>query len=384
MVGYCILLPEDRQAVFRPVLAALAVAFVFYLCIPLVGAFMLRAQWRRFRVRFIELRSAPILRYRDVALAAGEGNRVVGRFRLYGLVEALEGSDRVWLRGDEVSALVDLSRSPLYALSPEGNHPGSVERLPWKSVSSLAEGTRMLAAGLLVIERGKPVFVEAPGESLIAVSHDCDDRDLATRLVEGARAANEYWTPLSRVSLSLGLAAMSALLFFYDKTSLSTIRAMTFLVGVLPILPLVPPGLLFFLLYRSLWRRALSLRTSRDLYRMPLAYFPPNSGEASSVELPGGGRYVRRRLPAGEPAPPGALALDLPPGIEDMEASFLFFAEGSNDPSVATILSPGDPSFLASAAARQANAAAIGASLAFGLALSLNYALGIVIWRLLF
>jgi hypothetical protein len=369
--------------VFHSVFAALAVAFVFYLCIPLIGAFMLRAQWRRFRARFAELRTAPILRYRDVALAAGDGDRVVGRFRLYGRVEALEGNDRVWLRGEEVSALVDFARSPLYALSPEGDYPGSVERLPWKSVASLAEGTMMFAAGRLVIEEGNPVFVDAPGESLIAVSHDCDDRILATRLVAGGRAANEYWTPLSRVSLALGLASMSALLFIYGKTSLSTVRVMTFLVGISPILPLLPPGLFLFLLYRSLWHQALSLRTARDLFRMPLVYFRADDEQDSAAELPGGGRYVRRRLSAGESAPPDAFVLDLPSEAEDTENVFLFTSEGSSDPAAETILSPGDPSILAASASRRANAYAIGAGFAFVLALSLNFALGIALWRLL-
>jgi hypothetical protein len=368
--------------VLFPVYAALVLAFVFYLFVPLVGAFMLRAQWRRFRARFAELRHAPILRYRDVAAAAGAGDIVIGRFRLYGRVEALEGSDRVWLLGEGVSALVDLRRSPLYALSPEGVEPVSVERLSWKSVTSLAEGTMMLAAGLLVLEEGKPVFVEAPGESLIALSHDCEDRALASALVAGGRAANEYWTPLSQVSLALGIAAMSAFLVFVSgRTAFSTVRVMTFLVGVLPVLPLVPPGLFGFLLYRSLWRRALALRVSRDLYRMPLDYFPEGEARPASAPLPDGGRYVARRLARGERPPPGASILEPPPRVGDWDGALLFCAEGSSDPAAETLVLPGEPAELARAASREATLAALGAVLAFSLSAACNYALGIILWQ---
>ncbi len=305
-----------------PFYAALAVVSVFYLALPLVGAILVRRQWRRFRSRAEELRSAPILRYRDVA---GGGDRGLGRFRLYGSVEALEGRDRLWLRGEGVSALVDLSRSPLYVLEPGSGEPGSVSRTPWRSVTSLAEGTRMQAAGYLVLEGGKPVFVEAPGESLLAVSYDCEESELVSRLVSGGRAANEYWTALSQLSFALGIVATSAVLVLsWRQIRFPTVRAMTFLAGMLPVLPFIPPGLFFFLLYRLLWRKALAYRVSRDLGRMPR--------DAAAAGLG----------PSAEAGDPGA------------------------------------------AAARRATVAAAGAGLSVGLAALLNYAIGILLWRRLF
>lgn len=369
---------------FLPVYAALIVAFVFYLAIPLAGAFALRGRWRRFRVRFEKLRTAPVLRYGDVARAATRGDCEVGHYRLFGRVEALEGNDRLWLRGEGVSALVDFSRAPLYALKTGDDRRGVVERLPWRSVTSLAEGTRMLAAGLLVLEGGNPVFVDAPGELLVAVSYDCDDRGIASKVIAGARATNEYWTPLSGVSLALGLATMSALLLsFGGRSSLSTVRAMAFLVGILPILPLLPPGLFFFLLYRRLWRRALSLRTSRDLFRVLASRLGAEEEKNAEDEASNGWRGACRPLLAGEAAPPDALVLDVPPGVEDLGEWLLFAAEGTGDPMDESIVSPGDPKLLAQAAERSASAAALGSGAAIGFALLLNYALGFALWRLL-
>ncbi len=369
---------------FLPVFVALAVAAVFYLLVPLVGAFMLRAQWRRFRLRLAEVSLAPTLRYRDLAAALAAGDRVVGRFRLYGRVEALEGSDRVWLRGEGVSALVDFARAPLYVLSPEEEGPGSLSRVPWRSVTSLAEGTTLFAGGLLVLEGGKPVFVEEPGEALVAASYDCPDAALGRRLVEGARAENEYWTPLTRLSLSLGLAVTSLLLVLVTgRTTLATVRAMSFLLGGAPVLPLLPPGLFLFLLYHGLWRRALALRASRDAYRMPLTYFPEGL-ERGPAALPDGGRYVARRLEPGEAPPEGALQLEALGNEDRWGSPWIFRAEDSRDPAAATIVAPGDPERLAAAASRAATFAALGSGLAMALALVMNYALGILLWQRLF
>ena len=347
---------------------------------------MLRAQWRRFRARFAELKRAPILRYRDVAAAAGAGDIVVGRFRLYGRVEALEGSDRVWLRGQGVTALVDLRDSPLYALTDvEDGSPAGVVRLSWKTVPALAAGTSMLAAGFLVLEEGKPVFIDAPGESLIALSYDCEDEALVSAIVSGSRAANEYWTPLSQVSLAIGVAVESVLLVFLaGRTPFSTVRAMSFLVGVSPVLLFAPPGLFFFLLYRSLWRRALSLRVQRDLLRMPLDYFPEIDPGGAEIALSDGGRYIARALAKGESAPAGALALEASKGASRASESWLFYAEGSSDPALETILSPGDPAALASAASRNATFYAMSAGIAVALGLVINFAFGIVAWQRLF
>ena len=159
-----------------PVYAAFAAALLFYLLIPIAGAFVLRGQWRRFRARIAALETLPYLRYRDLAEAEREGRPRVGDFWLQGTVEAIEGVDKVWVRGKEVSALVDLSRAPLYVLRPcPADAPaeaGSVERLRWRSVSSLVEGTRILVAGILALDEGRPTFIDDPELPLVAVCHD--------------------------------------------------------------------------------------------------------------------------------------------------------------------------------------------------------------------
>jgi hypothetical protein len=264
--------------VLVPVYAALAAALVFYVIIPVLGAVALRSQWHKFRDRVIELALSPTLTYADVAKAVG-GGAGRGSFRLYGSVEAIEGADRVWIRGDGVSALVDLSAAPVYTVPPGRPEAGSVRRLRWRSVSSVVEGTRMFVGGRLAAESGRPVFVDDPDERLIAVIHDGDDEGLDARLIVGGRSLNEYFGYATPLSLALGLIALIVILFATRGSPFSSVRALVFLTGALPALPFAPPGLLLFIAYRRLWRRALELRIERDELRIG-----PPGGESSAAD----------------------------------------------------------------------------------------------------
>jgi hypothetical protein len=286
--------------VLVPVYAALAAALVFFLVIPVIGAAGLRSQWHKFRDRVIELALSPILAYSDVARTAG-GGAGRGSFRLYGSVEAIEGADRVWIRGEGVSALVDLSRAPVYTVPPGEPEAGTVRRLRWRSVSSVVEGTRMFVGGRLVAESGRPVFVDDPDERLIAVIHDGDDEGLAARLIVGGRSLNEYFGYATPLSLALGLIAVIVVLFVTRGSPFSSVRALVFLIGALPALPFAPPGLLLFLAYRRLWRRALELRIERDALRLSLsgASFPPGLAAAAGS---GAASAARSSVEAGRKA----------------------------------------------------------------------------------
>jgi hypothetical protein len=316
--------------VLLPVYAAIAAAILFYLLIPVGGAFVLRGQWRRFRGQVAALGSVPRLRYRDLAAAEREGRSRVGLFRLHGSIEAIEGADRIWVRGKEVSALADLSRTPLYILEPESgegsDEAGSVWRLKWKSLSALAEGTSIIVAGSLVLEGGRPVFVDDPDRALVAICHESGERRIPSRLIAGGRAPNEYWNHLTTISMSLGLVAISAILLLFGTSMFPTIRAIVFLTGLSPVLPFAPPGLAFFLLYRRLWRRALSARTQRDILRL----FAPVDPE---------------------------------------------------DPLAETLVAEGDPEAQARKAEREAFFYATASGLSLGLAVIVNFILAFMLWR---
>jgi hypothetical protein len=361
--------------VLLPVYAAFAAALVFYLLVPIAGAFVLRAQWRRFRLSIARLATLPYLRYRDVAGAEREGRPQVGCFRLRGTIEAIEGPDKVWVRGREVSALVDLSRAPLYVLPPGSSdaraEAGSIERLRWRSVSSLVEGTSIFVAGILVLEAGRPTFVDDADEALIAVCHDGNEGRLISRLIEGGRAPNEYWNSLTRISMALGLVAVSGLLLLLRTSIFSTLRALIFLAGLSPVLPFAPPGLALFVLYRRLWRRALASRIERDLLRLPLR----------RAEEGGAGAYLRRDAAKDEAPPEGATRIGPREGDASGGRLSIFAPANPGDPMAETFAIEGDPEAQALRAERDAFLYAAASSLTLGLAVLVNFAIAFILWR---
>jgi hypothetical protein len=362
--------------VLLPVYAAIAAAIVFYLLVPIAGAFLLRSQWRSFRARVSILASVPRLRYRDLAAARREGRARVGSFRLHGSIEAIEGSDKVWLRGREVSVLVDLSKAPLYVLAPgpdgESGEAGAVSRIKWRSLSSLAEGTSMIVAGVLMLEDGRPVFVDEADEPLITVCHEGGEERLPSRLITAGRAPNEYWNYLTPISMAAGLVAISAMLLLFGASMFPTVRALVFLAGMSPVLPLAPPGLALFLLYRSLWRKALSARAGRDLLKLPLSYAAALGADA----------YVKRALASYEEAPPAAILIDAPDGVSDGPPSLTLFAPaGADDPLVEAFVVAGSPEDRARRSDRDASFYAAASGIVLGLAVLVNFALAFLIWR---
>jgi hypothetical protein len=362
--------------VLLPVYAALAAAFAFYLLIPVLGGFLLRSQWRRFRKRIAAAATLPSLRYRDVALALREGRTELGSFRMIGTVEALEGNDRVWVRGGGISALVDLSRAPLYVLAPGAMAAGAIQRLPWASVSSLVEGTEMLVAGALALEGNKQVFVDRAEEPLIAVCYEGGRAHLMSRLVASGRSPNEYWNNPTRLSLAVGLATIAALLLSFGSSSFPSVLALVFLAGALPILPFAPPGLALFFLYLRLWRRALAFRVERDLLRLPLGYESTPTGAAL--------RYVRRKLAPGELPPAGATAIEpaAPRAPDRMAGTLTVFEPASGEAAEEEVFAiEGEPEARARAAERAAAVYIAAAGLSLVLAIAINFALAFLVWR---
>lgn len=250
-----------------PVYAILVVALVFYLILPGIFALASGAAWSRFRLRFLSLWTAPLLRHGS-ARTAGES------FRFFGRIEALEGRNRLWVRGETTSALVDFSRSPLYVLaprpeaSPRGrvDEAGGLERLRWSRVHSFSEGTAFFVCGTVGLEDGRPVFMEGPGQPLIAISWDGEGEDFPLRVLAAARSRNEFFNPSTFVVWSIGIGILSLILLYYTKRNLlPTLRFLAALPAFMPLLAILPPGGIILFLGGLGWRRCLSLRMRRDL-----------------------------------------------------------------------------------------------------------------------
>jgi hypothetical protein len=375
-----------------PLYIALAVAFVFYGLLPLVGAYFSRGQWRRFRERLVALSLAPRLKLGPWLGEAGQGGRQLpGRYRLYGAMEAIEGEDRMWVRSEGLTAIVDLGHAFFHILADEGSggeNDGSyaiVERLPWKKVRVFPEGAKVFVGGAVVVEGGKPLFVEAPGEPLIVVSYEGHESSLLSRLVAGGRRRNEYWNALSRVSIALGIGIMGVYLSLASGGEyFPTVIFLALLVALAPVLTLLPPGLPFFFLYLRFWKKGLSSRTMRDLLRLPLRFFrsettrlPDGSMEAL---LPDGGTYTMRRM-EGEPGEGFAVLVAGP--RQATENWVVFGPEGTDDPAARRIAVAGDPESLAVLMDRKGKVSTMVAGLSLVAGIFVTIITAFVLWRLI-
>ncbi len=283
-----------------PIYATVLVALFFYLLLPGLAALRNASSWRAFRRRLASLSGAPLLDYAAAAAArlawAARGSTDADTgggqsYRLFGVVEAMEGKDRLWVRSPSLSAVVDFSRSPLYVLGPRGadtafdstERAGSIERLNWRTVRSLSEGTRILVEGRVSYEGCHPLFREAVGEPLVVVAHDEAESRLEACLIAGGRSRNELWSRSTFVFWALGLGVSSVLYLYLSQVdTLSSIRYLSYLLALSPLLPFVPPGALFFLLANRAWHRCLKRRMERELASLshpPSGIKPSSTGE---------------------------------------------------------------------------------------------------------
>ncbi len=346
------------------VLCVVGVGCLFYLALPGLGAFHVRHGWRRFRRRIAAAARMPLL---ERPASAAERS-----WRFLGTLDALQGRDRVWLaglRGEGVSVAADLEGAPIYILPwNEGGEAGFGDEEPqilsWKNIAALPAGTQVLVAGPLTESGGLRVFRSGPGEPLLVVFYEGDARTLLERAVWCGRQRNEYWNHLTRISLLTGFFALFVIgSLLLREPQLRSAAMLAYALGATPVTMFLPPGVIFYYLYRTLWKRARILRAERDLFRLPLGHFEAAEA-ADEAELPNGEPYRMVRGARSE------LEARLAPGArpEVWESSLsrtgrtstLFAAPREtglglpSDPMAGLILVSGDPEALARRAARTA------------------------------
>ncbi|HUX42983.1 MAG TPA: hypothetical protein VMV83_17620 [Rectinemataceae bacterium] len=370
---------------FVPFYVALAVATLFYILLPVIGGYIARNQWRRFRERLLDLALSPRLHLGSWA-AACESGQLQGHYRFHGEIEAVEGEDKIWLHGRDLTAVVDLSSTWFHILPDEGRGEALegryalVERMRWQRVRVFPESSRVFVGGRVRVEDGIPVFFNDAREPLIVVSYEGNEANLLSRLIAGGRVQNEYWNPLSRASLAFGMGTLGIFFAFVGSHLLPTILFLSLLVSLAPVLSLLPPGLLFFFLYRRFWRKALDERVLRDLCRLPLRFSRAADGspapQAGDAPLPEGGFYRVRRgdIPAGDIA-------TFVPWAGDKGPWTIFTPESTDDPEIRRIAVAGDPIALARRSERRALTATLLSGVFLVAAFMINLITAILLWR---
>ena len=284
------------------VLTAVAVAVCFYAALPLLGAFSVRRKWRIFRKQMTDASTYNEVTYADPARnSSGEA----GLYSFCGELQAIQDDSFIWLNNRKVSVKAEMKDLRLFLLptirgmEQEGNVEENKSLLPkdmpkkirWERVYSLPQGTGILLSGMVFIENGVPVFRNTEKTPLLAIIYDGSRNTILRRSIWSGRQLNEYWNSFTPLSLISGSFFLFVLTFIsYRQPGNAVITFQTGLLTFLPLIPFIPPGIIFYILFRRLWRNARYLRGERDLLRLALRlpdYLEMNSCSDALEKFPG-------------------------------------------------------------------------------------------------
>ncbi len=305
---------------FEYIAFVFVIAFVFFGLIPGIGAFIVRSHWRRFRKRLIELSLQPFISYSDIR---GGKDGPVGEFRFFGTIEALQGDNMLWIKNGNLTVAAYMKDVVVYMLPSTSIFSGESlienlqEVLPdeepksmhWNEIFSLSEGTRVFVGGMVYREGGNGIFRSQPEKKLLFVIYDGEMETILKRAIWAGRQRNEYFNQFTFGSIlagSLSLLFLSYLMLHNPMLRVPALFAIT--LASFPVASLVPPGVLFYFLYRWTWKQGRVLRAKRDLLRLPLRYFSNGIGEGTerdsemveSSEALKNPRIKKAVLPTGE------------------------------------------------------------------------------------
>ena len=308
------------------------------------------------------------------------GNGFAGFYRFIGELQAIQNDSSVWINNGSVSVKAELKGVHVYllptsqAMESEAQVEQNVEVLPqqmpkklnWERVYSLNQGTGVLLSGAVYLENGNPVFHHTEENPLLVIIYDGKKETVLRRSIWCGRQLNEYWNPITPVSLVAGSFCIFVYAYFLLRGSgIDYISLTAVLLSIVPVMPILPPGIIFYFLYKKLWKRGRLLRAERDLLRLPLRFGSSRrlscASVAEAVEL----------YPAARVRSCGVIR-----EAELMGSECRVFLEGDDikktDPLVEDLIIPGEPEDLAVMCRRRARIMEISATAALGMSFVVN------------
>jgi hypothetical protein len=328
----------------------------------------------------------------SLTYAAVHDSTSSGVYRLFGSLQAVQDENILWLANSTVSVSIDLTGVPVYILPSvpkgesmikTGKYPDeSPRRTYWNRIFSLPERTSIFVSGELVHKDGRSQFSNAKDNPLMVIIYDCDDSYFYSHAILSGRQRNEYWNVLTPGSLTIG--SFSLFIYFYlliqmPYMQFPAVTAITF--SLVPVMPFLPPGLVFYYIYRYLWKNARILRAERDLIRLPVNFFSNQGGlsQSSSVLLPDGARYQCSVINNLEEAWTMFADVSLRDSsllatYADRNEYFVFGMEqgGRSDPMAEFLVVPGNPNALLLESTKKAQKYEFFSAFSFGLGFVMN------------
>ena len=260
------------------------VAFVFYVIIPLAGAFSVRYRWRCFRR---QIQQTTILK--EVSYSEPERNEsgAAGEYSFTGELQAIQEDSTIWVNNGKTSVRAEMKGLKLYLLPTNRfmENEGQVEenkallpqdmpkRISWERVYSLTQGTGIMLSGTVFVENGTPVFRNSEEQPLLAIIFDGKKESILRRSIWSGRQLNEYWNTLTPWALITGSFFLFVLAYISLRSGVSnSVELLLIIMSIIPVILFLPPGVILYVLYRRLWRNGRYLRGERDLMKVLTDY----------------------------------------------------------------------------------------------------------------
>ena len=169
------------------------------------------------------------------------------------------------------------------------------EKIKWNRISSLTREAKVFAGGSLVTRENRQVFASLPETPLFIIFYEGSEKTLSVRAVRAGRHSNEYFNLLTPYAFILGsFSQIIIALKYLWRPAYRTSLIAALIALFTPLLPWIPPGILFTIIYRRLWIQARIYRANRDMIRYSLG----DSGEFAAdsyLKLPIDQRSLVRR-----------------------------------------------------------------------------------------
>ena len=230
---------------------------------------------------------SPLLDYRRYRQMEGEG----GVFRFTGEIESITDTHTLWVKGKDLTLPVSLepqsesiTESPqnqkkIDGYSPpekticyllpkheEAGEPDAPEQIRWNRVSTLSEGIKVFVGGQLKMMNNRFIFTSTKEKPLTVIFYSCPDNRLANGIIRAARTRNEYWNSITPISIAVGALCLIYIAASYlGRPAYLLTLISAFAAVFIPVLPFLPPGLIFTALYRRFTWYARKQRVNRDL-----------------------------------------------------------------------------------------------------------------------
>ncbi|MCL1993156.1 MAG: hypothetical protein FWG66_09435, partial [Spirochaetes bacterium] len=253
----------------------LTLVLLWYAIVPLLGAIYSRKKWNRFRQGFDRLRLAPQLDYGLYRRLEKEG----GSFRFTGGFESISEGDTLWIQAENLIMPVSLENTRCWLLpakksvmeegfSPDEEAP---QLIRWDHASTLADGAKVFVGGSVRFADNRWRFVSSKEDPLIVIFYDCPDKELPARVMSAWQSRSGYWNAATPVSITIGALALIYFAFsFLDSPAFHPTVVFSLFAVFVPLLPVIPPGLLFTVICRRLIWQAGKFRACGDIARLPL------------------------------------------------------------------------------------------------------------------